>query len=346
MNPEISGRLLVLLPIALIGLVLPWLGHTRPGILFGVTVPVDFATSTEGRRNLRSYRLSVIALVVLILGAAAAVLWLMPANSVALPLTPVVAVFAELLGNLFLWSHYAARIKPHAITVPIERHADLTPISIIGPIASTACALIPLAACALWLRMHWSQIPPRWPSHWNASGIADGWGVRSITGVYAPLLNGALFVLILCAMLLFMARASGPLAAQRRRALVPMAALAWLCAGLFCLIGLTPLIHLSASQFIAVMAVYLVLVATVTIWLLRRGGLILNAPSVEAYDSTPDSGWHAGIFYYNKSDAAVIVPKRFGLGWTLNFARMTSWFYIGSVIAFFALITVLSHWIK
>jgi len=346
MNPETGARLLVLLPIALIGLVLPWLGHTRPGILFGVTVPVDFASSPEGRRNLRSYRLSVIALVVLILAAAAAVLWLTPTNTIATSLTPVVAVFAELLSNLFLWSRHAARIKPHAITVPIERHADLTPVSTAAPIASTACALLPLAASALWLRTHWSQIPTRWPSHWNASGIADGWGIRSLTGVYAPLFNGAWFVLILCAMLLFMARASGPLAAQRRRALVPMAALAWLCTGLFCLIGLTPLIQLSASHFIAVMAIYLVLVAAITFWLLRRGGLILNSPSTEPYDSTPDSGWHAGIFYFNKSDAAVIVPKRYGLGWTLNFARTTAWLYIGGVVAFLALITVLGRWIK
>jgi uncharacterized membrane protein len=147
-------------------------------------------------------------------------------------------------------------------------------------------------------------------------------------------------------MLLFMARASGPLAAQRRRALVPMAALAWLCTGLFCLIGLTPLIQLSASHFIAVMTIYLVLVAAISFWLLRRGGLILSSPSTEPYDSTPDSGWHAGIFYFNKADAAVIVPKRFGLGWTLNFARPTAWFYIGGLVAFLSLITVVGRWIK
>ncbi len=138
MNPEISARLLVLLPIALIGLLRPWLGHTRPGILFGVTVPVDFAGSPEGRRNLRSYRVSVIALVVLILAAAAAVLWFTATNTIATSLTPVVAVFAELLGNLFLWSRHAARIKPYAITVPIERHADLTPSPPGTPASSTS----------------------------------------------------------------------------------------------------------------------------------------------------------------------------------------------------------------
>jgi hypothetical protein len=60
----------------------------------------------------------------------------------------------------------------------------------------------------------------------------------------------------------------------------------------------------------------------------------------------PVSAWHTGIFYFNKADAAVIVPKRFGLGWTLNFARPTAWFYIGGLVAFLSLITVVSRWIK
>jgi uncharacterized membrane protein len=346
MTPELSAHLQVLFPIAAVGVILPWLGHTRPGILFGVTVPVDFPTTPEARRSLRNYRLSVAALCLAVLTAAASILWLMPANGAAVTLTPIAAVLTELLGNLLLWRHQAARIKPHAITVPIERHADLNPASITGPIVSTASALLPLAATALWLRLHWSDIPTRWAQHWNAAGQADGWATRTPLGVYAALLNGALFVLILCAMLLFMAHASGPQTNQRRRALVPMAALAWLITGMFCLIGLTPLVHVTTAQFLTIMATYLVLIVAISIWLMYRGGLILSSPSTEPYDSTPDSGWHAGIFYFNKSDAAVIVPKRFGLGWTLNFARPTAWFYIGGLVAFLSLITVVSRWIK
>lgn len=36
-----------------------------------------------------------------------------------------------------------------------------------------------------------------------------------------------------------------------------------------------------------------------------------------------------GIFYFNKSDSRTIVPKKNKmLGWTFNFARYTSYFYI------------------
>jgi uncharacterized membrane protein len=34
-----------------------------------------------------------------------------------------------------------------------------------------------------------------------------------------------------------------------------------------------------------------------------------------------DRYWSAGIFYNNPDDPALFVPKRFGLGWTLNFGH-------------------------
>ena len=34
-----------------------------------------------------------------------------------------------------------------------------------------------------------------------------------------------------------------------------------------------------------------------------------------------DRHWVAGVFYVNHDDPAVMVPKRFGVGWTVNFAR-------------------------
>lgn len=31
--------------------------------------------------------------------------------------------------------------------------------------------------------------------------------------------------------------------------------------------------------------------------------------------------WHAGVFYYNPSDDRLLLPKRTGLGWTINFGQ-------------------------
>ncbi|WP_295651736.1 DUF5808 domain-containing protein, partial [uncultured Mucilaginibacter sp.] len=38
------------------------------------------------------------------------------------------------------------------------------------------------------------------------------------------------------------------------------------------------------------------------------------------------SPYKLGIFYYDKSDKSLFVPKRFGMGWTFNFANV--WSYV------------------
>ena len=42
-----------------------------------------------------------------------------------------------------------------------------------------------------------------------------------------------------------------------------------------------------------------------------------------------DEHWKAGIFYWNKDDASLILPKRFGVGWTMNWARSATWVIVG-----------------
>jgi uncharacterized membrane protein len=37
-----------------------------------------------------------------------------------------------------------------------------------------------------------------------------------------------------------------------------------------------------------------------------------------------DRYWYAGFFYNNPDDPALFVPKRFGLGWTMNFGHPRS----------------------
>lgn len=49
-----------------------------------------------------------------------------------------------------------------------------------------------------------------------------------------------------------------------------------------------------------------------------------------------DSYWKLGSLYYNKEDPAVFVEKRFGVGWTINWARWQSWLFIVVIIAFIA----------
>jgi uncharacterized membrane protein len=50
-------------------------------------------------------------------------------------------------------------------------------------------------------------------------------------------------------------------------------------------------------------------------------------------DRDDDRLWKAGLFYVNRNDPAVVVGRRFGVGWTLNWGQPTSWLAIAAVAA-------------
>jgi hypothetical protein len=59
-------------------------------------------------------------------------------------------------------------------------------------------------------------------------------------------------------------------------------------------------------------------------------------------DRTPDRYWKLGVFYFNRDDAAILVEKRFGLGYSLNFARPMAWIIV-ALILMAPLIAILAH---
>jgi uncharacterized membrane protein len=76
----------------------------------------------------------------------------------------------------------------------------------------------------------------------------------------------------------------------------------------------------SATELLALLILILLIAAAIVLFLpLRRGATPSGAdPEVERLDSR---NWYLGVFYYNPDDPAVFVPKRLGLGWTINFAH-------------------------
>lgn len=54
-----------------------------------------------------------------------------------------------------------------------------------------------------------------------------------------------------------------------------------------------------------------------------------------------DKYWKLGVFYFNPDDPAVFVEKRFGIGWTNNWARALSWvLFIGLLVLMGVIITI------
>jgi uncharacterized membrane protein len=337
--------LTTLFPVVLVGALLPLLGLPKGGVLFGVTVPLEFAAGAEAKTAVRRYRanagaVGLASVVAVLVVFAVGKPWM-------LPVATILAIVAELVGGMLLWQSERRKVMAHATIVPLERTAELMPQRHLGGLWANAAAMLPLAAEAVWLRAHWEMIPARWPEHWDAYGHVNGWGTRSFAGVLGPLFFGACIVALMTCVAGFVAMAPGPQSKQRRLALAPLAGLSWVMAGTFCWIGLLPLRHSLSTEWIGA-AVALQLAATlgVVVWLVWRSGMASTGPSAAPYDSTPDAMWRGGIIYYNPSDAAVIVPKRYGLGWTLNFARPVAWVYIGGMVVVLTLLTVMPVFLR
>ena len=62
----------------------------------------------------------------------------------------------------------------------------------------------------------------------------------------------------------------------------------------------------------------------------------LIALSTRGEHATPESSWKAGIFYSNRDDPSLFVPKRFAIGYTLNFGNSRSWAVLAVIVLLIA----------
>ena len=53
---------------------------------------------------------------------------------------------------------------------------------------------------------------------------------------------------------------------------------------------------------------------------------------VASQNSTDGRFWKAGLFYFNPGDSALMVPKRQGFGYTLNFGRPVCWLIFALIL--------------
>jgi len=51
-----------------------------------------------------------------------------------------------------------------------------------------------------------------------------------------------------------------------------------------------------------------------------------------AVNRDDDRYWRVGLLYFNRDDPSLLVPHRFGLGWTLNLARPAAWAIVAAAI--------------
>ena len=77
--------------------------------------------------------------------------------------------------------------------------------------------------------------------------------------------------------------------------------------------------------FLLLMCGLLIVLVLVLFWHPQRSrtkaSISADRQRTDAIFRDDDRYWSGGIFYNNPDDPALFVPKRFGLGWTMNFGH-------------------------
>jgi uncharacterized membrane protein len=349
---------LLLLMVVLPGSVLLTARLTRPELFFSITVEMSLRRSDAGRAILRQFSRAVI--IVTLIGLALTLpgmfAGLTPALGVALML---VGAAVEFMGMIAAYARARRQVRPYQMEPSREREVVIKPrparpvggwLGQAGPFL-----LLGLGTLCLWWR--WDAIPQRFPIHWDLYGRPNGWASKGWRSVFGSVILGTLCCLLLSLLMNGFARgarhiySSGLEGEKESRFLKTMLLMVlvleyWLAA----LFGFSAILA-PRLMAICVVAVLLAGVAIAVVafrsgqggWRLRgqasastRGG---HAP---VGDRTPDDCWKGGLIYYNPTDPALWVEKRFGIGWTMNFGNPRAWFVLGGLLIFAVAVPALS----
>lgn len=304
---------------------------TRPDLFFAVTVRPEFRRSNDGRRILQRYRGMVWGSTFI---AIAVVL------AIGLPLVALLILAAGMLCA-FVISHksalaYAAAPNP-ILEVDLAAPREGLPG---GPIV----ALLPVVALGvlgLWAATHLDRLPDRLVVHWGLNG-ADGWVPTTPTTLFGLLAVYAATCLLLVGIawgLLHASRrisTSGPAATSerqfRKRVVLLIIVTEYL---LVCPAGFSLLMPAAPGMTIWGLALAVVIVAfAVSLFRYGQGGTraAVSAGAAPVGDRTPDACWKWGMIYVNPADPAILVEKRFGIGYTVNLGNRWSWVALGAVL--------------
>jgi uncharacterized membrane protein len=308
----------------------------KRNLYFGVTVAENFRESEEGRAIAREFRVWLWAGTVLTLGVSWGALEFR--QTLLFTLTPDLQILAAVLAWLRAWR----RTKRHSV-----RPAGIRSVEIVQAPGASIWGLLGLVlppfgpiAAAVFLWLNYSELPEHWGRYTGRlrSGDVDHFIDKSPVVVFAtPVIAGV--VLLLCLAIGLGIRyasrcgSSGERAGwaskSRRLNLMMLTAIMWIVSLMTSVISVTPLLSSRTIDALLPASVVALLAALIGF------GVSLVRLSMEktgGSDATPDECWKGGVIYCNPSDSALMVEKRSGIGYTLNFGNRIAWVILGFVL--------------
>jgi uncharacterized membrane protein len=310
---------------------------TRPDLYFAVTVPVGFRDLPEGKSILKRYRAELIVLsVVSLIGFAAVIVWL-GIRFVS------VGVMTQVISGFIAFYLARRRTLPYAVSPSTIREAELHEddrVISFGWIAASGPFLL-LGGIAVFLWIHGIETSTRLING-QTGEFRGGLAVYLLT--IAGVLTSLTLVRYGIARWVRPLYAAGAEHARELRFRRTVSAIV-LAAEYYVILQASWVLLVDRHSGLILVVTFplafvFVLVVLVMLSRLGQGGSralakeqkLSSASVAPVGDRTPDRYWKLGVFYFNRDDAAIFIEKRFGLGYSLNFARPIAWFIIGLIL--------------
>ena len=217
----------------------------------------------------------------------------------------------------------------------------------------------------LYLKYIWPSLPDRIPMNLDTSGAVAEY-IDKGTGAFFTMMLAQWIIIIVFILVYLMIPiskrqidAARPLESreQGRRYRYNMSACMVFCgAALAAVVGILPIAMAQGNGGMAFVIWPLVFTAVIVVVMLAvmfrtgQGGSKLKvdaaepAPGQKRMENTDDDlYWKLGVIYVNPTDPAVIVEKRFGIGWTLNFGRPVAWLFLAGIAALVIVTIAISY---
>lgn len=342
------AALTMVLSVAFTGVLVEWIARAEhPRRLFFM----DLGRERTGADDARARRLRIGNAIVTVLSVAVIFApvpeWVVLTGVIGGPLVSTTWLIAEILGA----GRTANRERvPGRFLISLE--APPSVLEYVSAPLQVLNVLVVVLPCALfaWVLV---RLPDSIPAHWNALGEIDRYAspneLWSLAGIMLFDL-ALLWVLVLAtakerwALPEENAERYQELQMERRRAMVRMSewlflaidagmAIVWMGIAFGALRG-----ELDGITGVVAAGVTVSLLGTLVPLVVYMPRLVKIADQLRklggsAVLGTHASGWrYGGMIYYAPEDPALFVPKRDGLGQTLNMARPSAWIFLAAII--------------
>ncbi|MGM0839956.1 MAG: DUF1648 domain-containing protein [Bacillota bacterium] len=340
-------------------------------VVFGVTIPVDEIRNEQLLRYKKLY--AFLTFFISIAALALYFIWskdISPSENhliLAGLLLPFVILFISM--SLYFYFHMkVSTLKREKQWFKDRKQVKVSELNLrtkdeMLPWIVYVIPMVITAGLMVFTLVNYNSLPDQIPTHWGPDGKPDAFTTKS----YLSALTLPIVLLVMNAMFLGINEltrnsgiklSAGNIKASRVRQLRLRKYTSWLLffisiliSMLFTFLQFTTLYENSVSDLLIITMPLafsaLVLIGTV-LMAIKVGKKdsdldleIIDEGTGEVINADDDQYWKGGLFYFNPEDPSIFVEKRFGVGWTLNFARPLGYLILVGPLLVIVIITLI-----